>query len=493
MSSCLILGLPEVLLRSLLVDWLRLGYAIRLDTAFCLHESRNLFVTLTRGQLATYSVTSCQQDEKLEAVLRGLLQKGTRLDGLHIDGSFKCEIDVLHAYLKVNGAAVRWIQLDTSGDMSMEGQQALSEVTTWCPNVVKLHLRSGYSPSQEVYDSHIVTFAEVFTELFELSLSCNQLTTKTLADALVHCKRLEKLNIYAPCDLPVEVALPTLKSLAICSMSDAVLMAIGQRCRKLESFRFFLESRDSYTDVGVRALLQGCPLLRPTDVQYAKGISTAVRVELVMRSKLTHFYSSQWPGINEELAQGVLEVGSELRAVNFEYQKWVTDATVVTCAHYCSALEYVTLRECHLITNDSVCELVRRRGSKLLKISVGGCPLLTDKAVLAVAEHCPQLREMSCPFAVSDAAVVKLAEGCPELRYVNVNHSDVGDRGIKALAKLCPKIDNLFLVKCPRITMKGVKAVAMHCASLKTVWFPPHLEDQRMPRFVARNADVGFF
>jgi hypothetical protein len=68
-------------------------------------------------------------------------------------------------------------------------------------------------------------------------------------------------------------------------MSDEVLIAIGQRCAKLETLQMFelAEYRRVYavTDLGVRAVLQGCPLLRETDVEYATGISGELRTELV--------------------------------------------------------------------------------------------------------------------------------------------------------------------------------------------------------------------
>jgi hypothetical protein len=49
-------------------------------------------------------------------------------------------------------------------------------------------------------------------------------------------------------------------------MSDAVLVAIGRRCAKLETLEIFepaeFTSGFKVTDAGLRAVLEGCPLLR---------------------------------------------------------------------------------------------------------------------------------------------------------------------------------------------------------------------------------------
>jgi hypothetical protein len=45
---------------------------------------------------------------------------------------------------------------------------------------------------------------------------------------------------------------------------------------------YFLRLR-TVTDAGARAVLQGCPRLRNTDVEYAIGISHPLRLELIKR------------------------------------------------------------------------------------------------------------------------------------------------------------------------------------------------------------------
>jgi hypothetical protein len=98
---------------------------------------------------------------------------------------------------------------------------------------------------------------------------------------------------------PIEIALPSLTYLELYSrcMTDAALIAIGERCTKLETLRVFMPkgllSELQITDVGVRAVLQGCLLLRVTDVEYAVGISTELRLALAKRCNYKSLYSLQ--------------------------------------------------------------------------------------------------------------------------------------------------------------------------------------------------------
>jgi hypothetical protein len=225
---------------------------------------------------------------------------------------------------------------------------------------------------------------------------------------LNHFYRLEDLEVHSiNGDLPAEIALPSLKTISTNHMTDTVLIAIGQRCAKLESLMMFgwSQSKDKYpvTHVGVRAVLEGCPLLRDTDVKYAVGITTE------LRSKLTTLRACDWPDIDDALAQEMLKVSPELQCIDVERATWVTDTTLVVCALHCPLLESVTVRGCTQLTKAGVCAPIAKVGSTLRSISVGCCGLVTDEAVLAIA--CP------CPPNTSDAATATLAQGCSNLVY----------------------------------------------------------------------------
>ncbi|KAG0710510.1 F-box/LRR-repeat protein 4 [Chionoecetes opilio] len=67
----------------------------------------------------------------------------------------------------------------------------------------------------------------------------------------------------------------------------------------------------------------------------------------------------------------------------------------------------------------------------------------------------------------SDEILCVMSEKCPEVSKVIVSISDlVTDQGIKALAKGCPKLENLGIYKCWNITTIGIAYVLKHSKNL---------------------------
>jgi F-box/leucine-rich repeat protein 2/20 len=203
-------------------------------------------------------------------------------------------------------------------------------------------------------------------------------------------------------------------------VTDEVLLAVGERCAKLERLAIFSSmsnaNTSSVTDVGVSAVLQGCPLLCNVDVQYAGGIGTELRVELARRCNFTTLTLCHWDNMSEELAQGLLTVSPNLTALDCGDCFWLTDATLAVCAQHCSLLESISIKRCHEVTTAGVTALVSKVGHNLSTVNLEDCFRLGDEAVVAIAEHCPQLTQIMCPSTVSAAALATLIRSCP-LRF----------------------------------------------------------------------------
>jgi hypothetical protein len=133
--------------------------------------------------------------------------------------------------------------------------------------------------------------------------------------------------------IPVEVALPTLQELSVtnCQATDATMAAIGSNCPLLHTLMVF--EGNKITNVGVRAVLQGCPLLRETDVKHAK-ISLDLRVELAKRARLKSITFCDWPGVDNRMAQSVLKVSASLTYLRLP-RECAVDATLAACVLHC--------------------------------------------------------------------------------------------------------------------------------------------------------------
>jgi hypothetical protein len=347
------------------------------------------------------------------------MSKGVRLDGLRIYDSNFCTQDslaLLDKFLALSGTAIQWIHsYNFTIPFDVAHQDAILLVAKWCPNIVSFVGRC-FQPTLQ-WDECLVTLTKRCRKLTKLSVDGMTVSEQGLVEALLQCVVLEYLELMNKCQaVPVEVAIPSLKSIKCGShnMRDAVLFAAGQKCAKLETLHMFqfadLEAGNQVTDAGLRAVLQGCPLLRETGVQDAEGISTELRAELVRRLSPRTLELAMWPGMDDNLAQEMLKVCPDLTGLLCWDCDWITDATLAVCAQHCQKLQCVVLDGSPFVTTGGVRALVIKLGSTLRSVNFRFCNQLGDEVVLAVAEHCPLLEWFHCPPNLSDAAGAKLKQ-----------------------------------------------------------------------------------
>jgi hypothetical protein len=328
---------------------------------------------------------------------------------------------------------------------------------------------------------------------------CLKIQQHVLAQVLQNCSCLTQLTITrsgsAPAILlPSEAAIPTLRDLYTnCLVSDATLVAIGRRCSQLKSLQANSDSSHVgtlVTEVGVAAVVQGCLLLRRTNLHTGWVSSDDLRVELNKRCPNFLLIMTEWQGMNDGLAQKVLMASPAVKEVSFVYCDWLTDATLAVCAEYCPLLEGIRLSDCapHF-TTAGVLHLIHL-GTKLRRVDFGYCPQLGDEVVLAVAQCCPLLQDFKCPPHTSDAAFVLLAESCPELTTAGFARTDISDTALVAVATYCKKITAVYMWGCKKITVEGIRAVGLHCASLRTFMLPSHLSALEVESLKAQFPEV---
>jgi hypothetical protein len=470
---CVIVELPEAVVREVLVCWLQLEDVVYLDTAFCVKELRSQYLNTAYAKSATFHLKS---DERYNRGIPWCLLRGVQLDGVCLRGSLETGSEFRQMFATRCGKNLRWVQFQETYE-HRDVYQLLFEMVKSCQNVQHVALRAR---------SNIGMWVEVLNLFLE---SCHQIQSLFLefsrlpADSLVTLHDLSllvelKLVCCGCIALPEEVAIPSLRELDVrnCAINDAVLVAIGANCAQLRELyifrRMWERSSKSFTDVGVRAVLQGCPLLQTTDVEYAVGIGHEVRVELVRRRNFTTLYLSEWLDYDDDLAQKIMQACPRLTELHCMAET-LSNATLAMCGLHCPLLETINLCNCEDITAEGA-QALFRPGSKLRTVILTRCMQLRDESLLAVAANCPCLEV--CHFAGiglrTEAAVVKLAEGCSLLREVTFDEIQVGDSGVTALAMHCTKLEALHLPNCSLVTMQGVRALAQHATTQQRLTLP---------------------
>jgi hypothetical protein len=494
-DSSVLFDLPEAVSKLIVVEWLNLQFIVRLDSALCNRKLRTLFAGLVYGHRVTFMVNGYgkryKDSDKFDAVVSWAILRNAKLDGVYVNES-KCGCNRLFpTFLATNGTALRWVASSSADISCAKQQQKLVEIARGCSHVERLYVDSKEGNFR--WDDCLLLLTRAWPKLTVLSLRNVALSEEGLIAAVDQCLHLETLIIRnAEQVIPMWVISSTLKTVKICSryVSDILLVDISQQCKQLEVLKVFeslnLTEQPLITDVGVRAILWGCPQLRETDVEFARGISNHLRVELARRRNDTSLHCL-WHGMSEELVQAVLDGCPKIKDLYICPCDWLTDAALAACVRHRPQLETICVANCASVTNNSINALVSASGNRFKRITLYSCLRVGDAALKAIATHCPHLDTVivsECPM-VTDAGVAYLAVGLRDtIRGLGLcGCRKIGDKALLAVAEHCRVLGTVLLSKCPLVTDSGVVALATGLgARLRSLHLGdcPNLSDKAM-------------
>jgi len=177
-------------------------------------------------------------------------------------------------------------------------------------------------------------------------------------------------------------------------------------------------------------------------------------------------------GVMSEAIEAVATGCPELRHLDLSGND-ISDAAIKSVVLACPQLECLHLLACD-ITGEALwaVALVQRCHwwSWLKELNVACNPDVSNPAVQAVAEACPQLQllNMNHCLNLSDEAIVSVAWCCPELKelYVSALHS-LTDVAIQAVAQGCPQLKALNVSACALLTDAAMGSLARGCVQLE--------------------------
>jgi hypothetical protein len=255
--------------------------------------------------------------------------------------------------------------------------------------------------------------------------SCPQLTDETLVVAARHCHLLQSLNVAFAQQITVAGVRPFIRAgnklteVSLCGKADdTVMQLVAEHCKGLRILHVFEYGNSDVrvTDVGVRAVLQGCPLLQQTDVEYADDISIDLRVELARRGAYVTLQLSKWIGLSEELLIGIFAVCPQLQGLKCHRIDALTDAALAACAQHCPLLSSLSIDKCHAVTRRGLVAFFHS-GSKLLFVGLHRMECVDDTVAEAIIQHCALIRSLSLPTHLSEETKVRLRESRCFVRF----------------------------------------------------------------------------
>ena len=149
----------------------------------------------------------------------------------------------------------------------------------------------------------------------------------------------------------------------------------------------------------------------------------------------------------------------------------VDDQLVVALMAYCTSLRSLALTSGSL-TDSAVAAMVRVHAG-LVKLNFACQHKLTDVALCAIAKHLPKLELLNVNFprnnGISDGGVIALAQKCTALKKLRLCGIPVTDAALLAVAEHCPELRVLSVGDCDHISDTGVIALVQRCAALKSL------------------------
>lgn len=288
--------------------------------------------------------------------------------------------------------------------------------------VTELNLSYCASPSPRDYDMILH-----FNNLESVSLSCcsHSITKLMLTQLGKHCPCLSSLD------------------LSHTHVSTVAVIAVAKKCSSLTSLN--LSRCVNIRDDALVALAQFCPTLCNLSLKHCPHITYGGVISVLHNClALTTLNLRNCDGVS---GAGYLPRGDSP-------QSSLTALNLCDCQSISAAAVHSLVSECPL----------------LCTLDLSGCDLITDQAVVALSLKCPVLKCIQLGFCpdVGSSSVGALAKNCPELNCLRVNGTAVTDRAVVAVAEHCRSLTCLDLSFCHRLTDSALLALAASacCASL---------------------------
>lgn len=149
------------------------------------------------------------------------------------------------------------------------------------------------------------------------------------------------------------------------------------------------------------------------------------------------------------------------------------DDAILAFAEHCPNILEIDLHQCTWIGNSPVTSLLAR-GNCLRELRLASCDLIDDEAFLSlppnrIFEHLRILDLTSCT-RLTDAAVQKLIDVAPRLRnLVLAKCRNITDAAVHAISKLGKNLHYVHLGHCGQITDEGVKKLVQNCNRIRYI------------------------
>jgi hypothetical protein len=182
----------------------------------------------------------------------------------------------------------------------------------------------------------------------------------------------------------------------------------------------------------------------------------------------------------------------------------ITDASLIFLVSNCAHLHSISVNCCDKLTDVGITHVAKTINDRLFLLDITYCDRITNTSLIAIAEHCPNIRNLSVGFlklvtseyfinlftkckmltslyvreghnskpVTNDDVIITVGKHCTQLTTVNLRTNKIiSDVGIEALCAGCPLITNLDLNSMTNITLQSIVIIANKLHHLNNITY----------------------
>lgn len=400
-------------------------------------------------------------------------------------------------------------ELDLTRFYNLIGDEDLKTIARLCPNLTKLRLPNGQTKGPQITPEGIMAIAQGCKNCVSIEMTCRPISEKmieALAEfnnltelKLVNCfwsqKGIEEFGRIAP--KLQKLNLSTMRNESnSCGLNESDIITLLKNCKNVTELNLRLNNnvgKDS-----LKALNIYCPEL--TSIFFGMALPGQPFLEFIknhakLKSIYIHHSKLKWDALQE-----IAKICKDLEVIDLFGCTLVDDLSIRQLTQ-CTKLKTIILGNTYvsddtLIALATHCPDLRQIGMEDLEPPTGK---VTKRGIDFIANHCKHLQKITIPNSVKiDNNTIKaFALNCPalfEIQGLNFQKNITGD-AILQLASCCIGIRILGLSECPGITSTAVKLIFQTRPELRWLlltWGPGYITAEQKAELDRLNLPISW-
>ena len=144
-----------------------------------------------------------------------------------------------------------------------------------------------------------------------------------------------------------------------------------------------------------------------------------------------------------------------------DWRRQQTHLDHINCSNIKDGVLHIVAKQCHGLHT-----LIVRGCSAIMHLENRPQPV-SDVAIKAVAQACPQLERLCVAHSDVETALWAVAQGSGQLKELDVSHNSVFNSAIQAVAQAYPQLKSLNVSYCCHLRDEAIISVALGCRQLE--------------------------